>query len=432
MDIGEENRRRRKSGLSKKAWNWLGGFGLAGVVLMFLWWQSATTDPQIVVPTPVMPNPNAFDVYIAASNAIVNGPQVDNALSRTPLVKYTGAQKVALVKANQGAIRLLHQGFAYPCENPPVRSLVALFPYYKNFGSLSRLLALQAQTQVDRNDWSGAMNSYLDSLQLGEEIPHGSMIIGALIGDACQAIGRRTAWKVIPHLSSSQARAAARRVEAIRGRHVPWSDTLQEEKWMTQAGLQEMFRGGSGQYAGGQRVSLSSNQTVQTLFYLVYSKRRIMSNFTHYMDQAIANARKPYQPNAQEPPIPNDPLCRVIAPAFANTGLKERVTYTESGLLLVALALRAYQADHGRYPETLAELAPVYLKQLPEDPFAQAGTFQYRLTGDSYLLYSIGVDGKDDGGTPIDNLGKTTSNNPDARYTVQPNSTGDIVAGKNF
>lgn len=438
MDMAEANQRRRGSGLPRKAWYWLGGIVLSGVLLMFAWWQSATTDPQIVVPTPVMPNPNAFVVDVAAGNAMVSVPQLRNAFSNTPTVKITEAQKVALVKANQGAIRLLHQGFAYPYENPPIRSFNTLLPYYSSFRDLSRLLALQAQTQAARNDWNGAMNSSLDALQFGEEIPHGGTIIGSLVGDACQAIGERSAWKAIDHLNGTQARAATQRVEAIRARHVSWADTVQEEKWATQAGMLEWFRSVNAHNAGAQLASLSGNssgssvQTFQNLYFLFYGKRRIMSNYTHYIDQTIADARKPYQPNAKERPIPKDPLCQILMPVFSKASLKEHATFAESGLLLVALALRAYQADHGHYPDALAELSPAYLKQLPQDPFAPAGTFQYRRAGNTYLLYSIGADGKDDGGKPIDNPSKATATNPDARYSVQEDSIGDIVAGKNL
>ncbi|MFA0747150.1 MAG: hypothetical protein EORIYHIE_001019, partial [Candidatus Fervidibacter sp.] len=35
----------------------------------------------------------------------------------------------------------------------------------------------------------------------------------------------------------------------------------------------------------------------------------------------------------------------------------------------VAVALRLYRHEHGRYPETLEELVPKYLPSLPIDPF---------------------------------------------------------------
>jgi hypothetical protein len=112
--------------------------------------------------------------------------------------------------------------------------------------------------------------------------------------------------------------------------------------------------------------------------------------------------------------------------------IKDVVCETQNGLLLVVLALHAYRLEHGHYPASLAELAPAYLKKLPDDPFALQGTFQYRLDSNNYVLYSVGPDGKDDGGKPIDDPKKAADANPNARYSIEKNSVGDVVAGKNI
>jgi hypothetical protein len=63
--------------------------------------------------------------------------------------------------------------------------------------------------------------------------------------------------------------------------------------------------------------------------------------------------------------------------------------------LLFVLAV--YRAEHGTYPEKLAQLCPNYLKVIPEDPFG-AGPFRYKREPKGYVLYSVGFNGKDDGG----------------------------------
>lgn len=63
----------------------------------------------------------------------------------------------------------------------------------------------------------------------------------------------------------------------------------------------------------------------------------------------------------------------------------------------VAFALAIWHADKGGYPETLSDLVPAYLPQVPNDAFA-GKPLTYRPTGTGYLLYSIGLNGKDDGG----------------------------------
>jgi hypothetical protein len=63
----------------------------------------------------------------------------------------------------------------------------------------------------------------------------------------------------------------------------------------------------------------------------------------------------------------------------------------------IAFALAAYRRDRGRYPAKLDDLAPKYLARVPGDVFSGRGLI-YRPEEKSYLLYSIGANGKDEGG----------------------------------
>ena len=69
----------------------------------------------------------------------------------------------------------------------------------------------------------------------------------------------------------------------------------------------------------------------------------------------------------------------------------------------VMVALEAYHAKHARYPNSLDQLVPNIMPELPRDPLHRK-PFGYRLVTDDphgrpYLLYSIGLDQIDDGGT---------------------------------
>ena len=75
---------------------------------------------------------------------------------------------------------------------------------------------------------------------------------------------------------------------------------------------------------------------------------------------------------------------------------EDRNTTWES-MVPVVFALAAYRADHGAYPAELAALVPKYLPTVTEDPFS-GGPLRYRRDGPGYVLYSVGMNGKDDGG----------------------------------
>jgi hypothetical protein len=66
-------------------------------------------------------------------------------------------------------------------------------------------------------------------------------------------------------------------------------------------------------------------------------------------------------------------------------------------LMRGTLAIRAYQAGHGQLPENLDQLVPEFLPEVPDDPYGK-GKLIYRREGETYLLYSVGPNGTDDGG----------------------------------
>ncbi len=67
-------------------------------------------------------------------------------------------------------------------------------------------------------------------------------------------------------------------------------------------------------------------------------------------------------------------------------------------LMETALALAVYRAQHGRYPQSLQALVPELLAEVPRDLFATDRKVIYRCQENGYLLYSVGPNGRDDGG----------------------------------
>ena len=67
--------------------------------------------------------------------------------------------------------------------------------------------------------------------------------------------------------------------------------------------------------------------------------------------------------------------------------------------------MAAHKAEKGRYPEKLAALVPTYLKEIPEDHSADKPLI-YRRHGKGCIVYSIGPNMKDDGGSKDDDQDK--------------------------
>jgi len=71
---------------------------------------------------------------------------------------------------------------------------------------------------------------------------------------------------------------------------------------------------------------------------------------------------------------------------------------TERSLVICAVALKRYSLRHGSPPASLDALVPEFLSSVPID-YMDGKPIKYRLdAGGAFVLYSVGADGKDDGG----------------------------------
>jgi hypothetical protein len=94
-------------------------------------------------------------------------------------------------------------------------------------------------------------------------------------------------------------------------------------------------------------------------------------------------------------------VCALICPAMTH--------YMESDLHNVAvlraartaLAVERYRQTDGKLPDKLDDLCPDLLDAVPADPFDGA-PLRYKKLEKGYIVYSVGPDGKDDGGAEKD------------------------------
>jgi len=160
-------------------------------------------------------------------------------------------------------------------------------------------------------------------------------------GIGCETLGLRPLLQLVPKLTPEQSRRLSKALEEIDGKREPWEAVLRREKAFT---------------------------------------RRMGS----FLDVTIGQLL--LQPMLRE----------------TDRKLQEHAKTAEARLrlLMTDLAIRQFQSERGVYPNRLVELVPQFLQAVPRDPFGTSG-FIYRLQTNGFLLYSVGPDGKDDGGTPM-------------------------------
>ena len=90
--------------------------------------------------------------------------------------------------------------------------------------------------------------------------------------------------------------------------------------------------------------------------------------------------------------------CTTI-PAIAPVEKKFLYAHTAQQMSALACALERYRIANGQFPENLEALKPTYVTALPHDVITGAPLIYHRTNDGHFLLYSVGKNGTDDGGT---------------------------------
>src|SRR5207248_4735859 len=93
-------------------------------------------------------------------------------------------------------------------------------------------------------------------------------------------------------------------------------------------------------------------------------------------------------------------VAAMLLPALSNLPLKAATAQTITDQAALACALDRFRLANGQFPETLGALVPRFISQSPNDVIT-GESLKYRRTDDGqFILYSVGWNEKDDGGTP--------------------------------
>jgi hypothetical protein len=91
-------------------------------------------------------------------------------------------------------------------------------------------------------------------------------------------------------------------------------------------------------------------------------------------------------------------IVTILFPALNKVEPADRQHHARVRSLAVALAAERYRREHNAWPESLDQLAPRFLAAVPLDPYDGA-PLRYRRLADGVVVYSVGPDRTDDGGS---------------------------------
>lgn len=327
-------------------------FGLAAMFFAafptYVLVKLAAPDP---IPTNTLPNPNGYDDLVAAGH-IAQQSLFNNTSSTIDVERAFAQQLEAEIQKCAKAFDLVNTALEKPCAVPVNYSYTEgplPFPEIGLHRSTARLLFAKGRFAELNVHFDDAAESYKQIVQFAHAVRHGGLLIDAIVGFACEQFGGRPLYHVREKLSPEELDRCINALRQFDVADEPCEAYLRRDRLWTRR--TQGWHGHLGQILGD----------------LLLPKYEV--GFFR----------------SEEYPI-----------SF-------RANQAWLRLLIVELAIERYRRDKHHPPISLTVLVPKYVAALPVDPFdPTSGPLTYRREDNNYVLYSLGANQSDDGGTPPD------------------------------
>jgi hypothetical protein len=289
-----------------------------------------------------------------------------------------------------------------------------LLPHLGSARAMARLNTAWMGWAIREKDYRQADILLRSNLNLAYASCAEPSLIAHLVGVAVEALtlGRLLDTHLRSPLPPEFARQAAASIAAAP--RPDWSYSVQGERLMgldsidwlyTKGSLRDLNPEMSRIEAAAARALWAKREDSLALY------DRIMNNITEAFDADPAKAALAFERIAEEDKKFEDPVYKtrfsiagMLMPAMNRAIQVERSARTLRNAAQTVLAIAVYQSEHdGSAPATLDDLVPNYLPVLPIDwDSPSREPLRYRRTdaAPGFILYSVGRDGTDDGGTP--------------------------------
>jgi hypothetical protein len=250
----------------------------------------------------------------------------------------------SVVTQNAKTLETVHEGLKRPSAVPVTNDMNWFNQHMVQLTThkqIAQLLVAEGTVHLEERHTNEAARSFASCIRFAHAAHRQGLMIDELVAIACQAIGSRQLVQLAPHLSPDAVREILLDLIALdRARETTGAIVQRDSEWS---------RGAYGLW----RSILMRMVTRKGL-------RAAEASFKSKHARSVAELR----------------------------------------LVIAELAVRGHQTKNGKPPMALAELVPAWLPAVPLDPFSK-GPLVYRVTNNSFLLYSVGPDGHDDQGTPL-------------------------------
>jgi hypothetical protein len=309
-------------------------------------------------------------------------------------------------------------------ENPDGALIEMLLPALNIQRSAARSLAARATFRMGRGEYDEAWQDCLALWRLGDQVAQGPVLVEQLVAAAIRGVARECTLALLAEdeLPPEMSRKVLADLNAVSP-GVPMAPSFAKaERYMY---LDFVLRTLSGRLGGGaedfseglsgpvQALSFNVDEPLRigNIWYDRLAKAAAMTDLqarrtalTDYENdlQALAGSVKPalvgslFSRGKRSETVGNVFVSLLMPALKAAIDVEDR---DAAGLVLtrIAAALAVYRAEHGDYPETLAELTPAVLPEPLLDRYNSQPPI-YARRGEGYVLYSVFQNGVDDGG----------------------------------
>jgi hypothetical protein len=315
-------------------------------------------------------------------------------------------KKVApAVEAARGMADLPHGRFAADYQANP---LAMLLPGQLENRQVASLLAFDVRHLAQTGDTKGALRSCVAGLNTARALADEPLFVSQLIRIACGVVTFQSIERAL-----AQVEPSAQDLEVLQR-------VLEDEDHTN--GLLTALRGERG-YIHLVFVTIEDGRVKLEQFFrdlgsegpsldqwlpwkARYDARAEHPEILALMSDQIANARLPlHEQLAKQKELEaklRDPtsvgrFTRMLVPAAHKFSIGFRRYHASLRSLIVLLAAERFRRVDGHWPESIEQLRPKYLAEVPLDPFDGKPMRYQRLT-DGIQVYSVGPDESDNGG----------------------------------
>ncbi|MFA5864902.1 MAG: hypothetical protein WC975_09465 [Phycisphaerae bacterium] len=302
------------------------------------------------------------------------------------------------LEANQLALEMLAKGAEFSaCRNELwiKNGIGATLEQLRRPRNAAKLLSLRSMYLAAQGKGDQAVDSVISSLRMTRIFDGQMILITFMVKISCLATAYNDASFVL-EFSHPSEKSSARLQHALLDTDQP-KDL--EQMILTERVYSIEWMGNifpvSKPFPASSAIPLPERMPG---FYGFHPSLRLAGlNYLCDMTQFLTAARKPW-------PVVFDAM-QSFQPTgiFGNTLVLAKVAITfgrnlaKARSICVAVMIERYRLAHGKLPEKLSDLVPAYTQAIPMDPFTGKDLL-YRHDKDSYTVYSVGDDRKDDGG----------------------------------